>query len=395
MPCRKRGPFAMLEPPGRPLTVLLIEDHPGDAQTIRATLAAASDPTFAVEQVGRLTQGLERLRAPGIDVVLLDLMLPDSSGLDTFRQVHAQVPHIPIVVLTDSDDESLAVAIVRDGAQDYLIKGLVDGGLVARAIRDAVERKQLEDRSRLLYESLERRVAERTGELAAANEELEAFTYSVSHDLRAPLRHIAGFVRLLEEHAQNGLDPKARHYLDRIHEGAQQMGRLVDDLLLLARVGRLAPEPHPVALQKLVGDVITDLAPEYAGRRIDWRVGELPEVACDPGLMRVVFTNLLSNAVKYTRPRAQATVEIGSTMRHGSRALFVKDNGVGFDMKYADKLFGVFQRLHGAGEFEGTGVGLATVRRIIRKHGGEISADAAPDQGATFFFTLSALRSAA
>jgi signal transduction histidine kinase len=385
----------MTEPPGRPLTVLLIEDHPGDAQLIRATLTAAAGAAFAIEHVDRLTRGLERLRAGGIDVVLLDLALPDSAGLETFRRVQAQAPAIPIIVLTDSDDESLAVTIVRDGAQDYLIKGLVDGGLVARAIRDAVERKHLEDRSRLLHESLERRVAERTGELAAANEELEAFTYSVSHDLRAPLRHIDGFVRLLEEHAQGRLDPKARHYLERIHEGAQQMGRLVDDLLLLARIGRLAPEPHAVALQKLVGDVITDLAPEYSGRQIDWRVGELPEVECDPGLMRVVFTNLLSNAVKYTRPRARATVEIGSTMRHGERALFVKDNGVGFDMKYADKLFGVFQRLHGAGEFEGTGVGLATVRRIIRKHGGEISADAAPDRGATFFFTLSTLRSAA
>ena len=173
------------------------------------------------------------------------------------------------------------------------------------------------------------------------------------------------------------------------------MSQLVDDLLNLARVGRQELRRKPIPLGGLVNEVVADLKRETEGRHIEWHIRQLPTVECDPGLMKQVFANLLSNAVKYTRPRAQATVEIGSTMRHGERALFVRDNGVGFDMKYADRLFGAFQRLHGAGEFEGTGVGLATVRRIIRKHGGEISADAVPDGGATFVFTLSALRSAA
>jgi light-regulated signal transduction histidine kinase (bacteriophytochrome) len=165
------------------------------------------------------------------------------------------------------------------------------------------------------------------------------------------------------------------------------MGRLVDDLLALARLGRQDIRPHAVALGGLVATVIQD-APVADGRRIEWRVGDLPTVDCDPGLLAVVFTNLVTNAIKYTRPRSPAIIEIGTARARGRQALFVRDNGVGFDMQYADKLFGVFQRLHDANEFEGTGVGLATVHRIVRKHGGEIWAEAKPDEGATFWFTL-------
>jgi light-regulated signal transduction histidine kinase (bacteriophytochrome) len=210
----------------------------------------------------------------------------------------------------------------------------------------------------------------------------------VSHDLRAPLRQIDGFSRILSESLWRDLDDKGRHYLTRIQEGTKHMGRLVDDLLSLARLGQQSPHARETALTPIVLDVIADLGPEAADREIEWRVGELPTALCDPGLMRIVFTNLASNALKYTRPRQRATVEIGCTSHEGRPALFVRDNGVGFNMKYADKLFGVFQRLHRSEEFEGTGIGLATVQRIVHKHGGEIWADAAPDQGATFYFTL-------
>jgi light-regulated signal transduction histidine kinase (bacteriophytochrome) len=162
----------------------------------------------------------------------------------------------------------------------------------------------------------------------------------------------------------------------------------VDDLLRLARVGQLDPQTRETALTPVVLGVIADLGPEAAGRDVQWRVGELPTAICDPGLMRIVFTNLLTNALKYTRPRAQAAIEVGCSSRNGRPVIFVRDNGVGFNMKYAGKLFGVFQRLHGAADFEGTGVGLATVRRIVHKHGGDIWADAAPDAGATFSFVL-------
>jgi len=224
--------------------------------------------------------------------------------------------------------------------------------------------------------------------LKAAHAELEAFTYSVSHDLRAPIRQIEGFSKILGEHLGKDIDPQVEQYLLRIQEGSQQMGRLVDDLLHLAHLGRQHAKPRRISLDSLVGDVLPNVRSEGNDRKIEWQVNPLPTVVCDPGLMKVVFTNLLSNAVKYTRPREKAVIEIGQIVTNGQPVVYVRDNGVGFDMKYADKLFGVFQRLHRAEEFEGTGIGLATVYRIIRKHNGTIWAEAAPDVGATFFFTL-------
>ena len=241
---------------------------------------------------------------------------------------------------------------------------------------------------RRLNEDLESRVAERTAELEATNKELEAFTYSVSHDLRAPLRHIDGFSKLLVEEYGEGLPEEAGRYLIRIREGTQRMGQLVDDLLNLARVGRRELNGQITGLDNLVAEVLSDLKTETATRKIEWKVEHLPFVECDAALMKQVFANLLSNAVKYTRPRDPATIEVGVTTENGQRAIFVRDNGVGFSMKYADKLFGVFQRLHRPEDFEGTGVGLATVQRIIHKHGGRVWAEAELDRGATFYFTL-------
>ena len=224
--------------------------------------------------------------------------------------------------------------------------------------------------------------------LKTASAELEGFTYSVSHDLRAPIRQIEGFAKILGEHLGKDLDPQAEQYLRRIQQGAQQMGRLVDDLLHLAQIGQQHAKPQRVPLGSLIDEALANVRGEIADREIDWQVHPLPAVVCDPGLMTIVFTNLLSNAVKYTRPRKKAVIEIGHLLKAGRTVVYVRDNGVGFDMKYSDKLFGVFQRLHRAEEFEGTGVGLATVYRIIRKHRGSIWAESTPDQGATFFFTL-------
>jgi light-regulated signal transduction histidine kinase (bacteriophytochrome) len=251
-------------------------------------------------------------------------------------------------------------------------------------IRQAEQRRADEREIRKLNNELEERVIQRTAELEAANKELEAFTYSVSHDLRAPLRHIVGFSKMLGETTGSSLPEEGKHYLQRIINGTNRMGMLVDDLLNLTRIGRQEIKLEVTSLDSIVKDVVAELTLDLAEREIEWKISSLPCVKGDPALLRVVFDNLLANAVKYTRTRPRAVIEVAA----GKGALFVRDNGVGFDMKYADKLFGAFQRLHRSEDFEGTGVGLAIVQRIVQKHGGRIWAEAEPNKGATFYLSL-------
>jgi light-regulated signal transduction histidine kinase (bacteriophytochrome) len=225
-------------------------------------------------------------------------------------------------------------------------------------------------------------------QLQIANKELEAFSYSVSHDLRAPLRHIHGFTDLLSRHFADRLDDKGRHYLTTISESVRQMGVLIDELLVFSRMGRSDMRRSRVNVADLVNSVIYDLREEYDGRTIDWSVGALPEITADSSMLRLAIANLVSNAVKYTRPRQHAKIEIGHLPQNEETVFFVRDNGVGFDRKYVDRLFGVFQRLHPANEFEGTGIGLANVRRIIERHGGRTWAEGDLDKGATVYFSL-------
>ena len=265
------------------------------------------------------------------------------------------------------------------------------GGLMAALDHDfgliQEQRKVIEQ----LNADLERRVMERTAQLEATNKELEAFSYSVSHDLRMPLRHIDGYIELLSGESEGRLTGEAQRYLQVVTDASRKMGQLIDDLLAFSRMGRIELIESSVALDALVEETIQAMALDTGQRNIAWTVQSLPVVRGDPAMLKQVFANLLGNAVKYTRPRDPAQIEIGCMGEEDGRLiLFVRDNGVGFEMKYADKLFGVFQRMHRADQFEGTGIGLANVRRIIARHGGRTWAEATLDRGATFYFTLRA-----
>ncbi len=252
-------------------------------------------------------------------------------------------------------------------------------------VSDITDRKRAEEAARQLNADL----AKQSAQLEAANKELEAFSYSVSHDLRAPLRHISGFVELLERNIQSTLDEKSRKHLKTISESALHMGQLIDDLLVFSKMGRAEMMKSRVDLKLLIEGLVRDSAVETVGRSVEWKIGQLPVVQGDPSMLRMVFVNLLSNSVKYTRTREHARIEISEQPgKNGDCVIAVKDNGVGFDPKYGHKLFGVFQRLHGSDEFEGTGIGLATVRRIVHRHGGTTWAEGEPDNGATIYCTL-------
>lgn len=256
-------------------------------------------------------------------------------------------------------------------------------------MQDVTVRKQAEAQVRILKEQLEDRVRQRTAELECANEELEAFAYSVSHDLRAPLRHINGFLDLFSKTALSGLSEEERHYLAQVGSSAKQMDRLIDDLLQFSRMAQAKLQPELVDLNQVFQEAVVELEPETRGRNLKWRKARLPTVKADAAMLRQVLINLLSNAIKYTRPRDRAEIEVAAEPQDKDEVvIFVRDNGVGFDMRYADKLFGVFQRLHTADQFEGTGIGLANVRRIILRHGGRTWAEGKPQAGATFYFSL-------
>ncbi len=330
----------------------------------------------------------EPLRVPSAEVA-------PEAGYHLLAQFDASsLMAVPLV----SADEPLGALVFgcteheeEDGAAPLLV-GIASqvGQAVALARALTSLRESDEERGRLLAAEREARMEleARVAELNAANEELESFAYSVSHDLRAPLRAIDGFSRILIEKYSAGIVPEAVRYLGLVRAGAQQMGCLIDDLLSFSRLANQPLNRRQVLPANIVRQVLEDLAPEMDGRQVDTMLGELPACQADPALLRHVYQNLLSNAIKYTRRRERAVVEIGCLEKNGEAVYFVRDNGVGFDMRYARRLFGAFRRLHKVEEYEGTGVGLAIVRRIVHRHGGRVWADAAVDRGATFYFTI-------
>jgi signal transduction histidine kinase len=277
--------------------------------------------------------------------------------------------------------------------RDYSVRaekfGEDESGLLTDAFNQMLMEIQAQDQAiKKLNAGLEQRVIERTSQLEAANKELEAFSYSISHDLRAPLRAMNGFAGIVLEDFGPQLPDEGRGYLERIRNGGQRMGELIDDLLSFSRLSRQPVRRQHMNSAQMVREALDELKPQQNGRQIEMRIGALPPCEADPVLLKQVWVNLLSNAIKYSRDRQPAVVEVGCTRENNMDVFFVRDNGAGFDMQYANKLFGVFQRLHRSDEFEGTGVGLAIVQRIVHRHGGRVWAEGQINRGATFYFTI-------
>jgi two-component system, sensor histidine kinase and response regulator len=356
-------------------TVLVADDQEANRELLEELLTAQGSKVITVPDGAA---ALEELSKTQVDLVLLDVMMPRLNGFEACERIknNPATYLIPVVLVTALSDKQNRIEGIKAGADDFLTRPVDPIELLTRV------------RSLLTLKHRTHELERRTAQLIAANVAHYPFSYSVSHDLRAPLRHINGDASMLIKEHGPQLVPEAQLRLKRIQEGTQKMGGMIDDLLNLARLDRRSMDLKMTSLNSLVENALHDLESETTDRKIDWRVGSLPSVNCDPGLIQQVFANLLSNAVKYTRRREQAVIEIDQSTINGQLVLFVRDNGAGFNPKYSDKLFGTFQRLHTDLEFEGTGVGLATVQRIVRKHGGRIWAEAETNNGATFFFSL-------
>jgi signal transduction histidine kinase len=366
-----------LQPAAR---ILIVDD---EAPQMKALCDTLRDQGYETTGFAAGEEALAALVPGRFDLLLSDLMMPGMDGIALLRKAHEADPGLIAIIMTGQGTIATAVEAMKAGAFDYILKPF-KLSVILPVLGRALAVRQL----RLRNAELEQRVRERTAELEAANKELESFSYSVSHDLRAPLRHIDGFSQMILDRHGEQMPPDALRLLKQVTAGARRMGHLIDDLLAFSRLGRQPLTVRPVSVDAIVRETLEELSKEQAGRTVDVRIGPLPECAGDKGLLKQVYANLLGNAFKFTRKREVAVIEVGFAGDRLTGAYFVKDNGAGFNPRYVDRLFGVFQRLHSASEFEGTGVGLSIVQRIVQRHGGRIWAEGDVDKGAAFHFTL-------
>jgi signal transduction histidine kinase len=379
------------------VNILMVDDEPANLEALEAILEPLNQKLY------RANSGTEALRCVldrDYAVILLDVQMPDLTGIETAALIRERERSrtTPIIFLTGVVKTSeMVFKGYSTGAVDYLMKPVVSGILRAKVevfVELALARQMLQqevaERSRIAAEiaKLNMALEQRNEDLIAANSDLEAFGHSVSHDLRMPLRHIHAYISMLEDSAKVKLSEEECRQFKVIRDAARRMGQLIDDLLAFSRIGRVEVTKGRIDNSIIVQQLIAEMQTDLKDRRIVWDIAQLPSVNGDVNLMRQVWANLLANAVKYTRPRQEARIKIGAVTQDDEIIFNVSDNGVGFDPAYADRLFGVFQRLHSEKQFEGTGVGLANVRRIVQRHGGRTWAEAKLDEGASFYFSL-------
>ncbi|MEO8804938.1 MAG: ATP-binding protein [Burkholderiaceae bacterium] len=369
-----------MDPPKARL--LIVDDEAAQMQALCDTLE-----DHGYEVVGRTKgdTGLAALREAPFDLLLADLMMPGMNGIELLRAALAIDPTLVGIIMTGEGTIGSAVEAMQSGALDYILKPFK-----LSAILPVLGRGLTVRRLRLENEALARRVREHAAEVEATNRELDAFTRSASHDLRSPLNIVLGFSALLVKELGTSIPPEQRTWLLHVERSAQRMSQLIDALMRLSRAGRQVLKLQTVDMASLVRSVVDDLRQEQPQHQVALQVGEMPPILADVQLLRQLFVNLLSNAFKFTRNTEHAAITVGCEPRDAEQVFFVRDNGPGFDMTRAHQLFDAFQRFHRADEFEGSGVGLSIVQRIVQRHGGRIWAQAAPGQGASFYFTLEA-----